>query len=499
MSIRLAALITAVLLSTRPLPAEAQPRALGLGESIALAVRGNPALAAVAVNVRIAEAASEQARGLDDFVLDAGGSWREDRTQLVAGSPNQEPAVDQVAASLGLTKPLPTGGKLGLHLEGNYRRIQHATGLLESMMPLERSTSVEYQPTLQLSLAHPLLRGFGVGVARADRRRARAQIDLATAQREGAAAALLRDVVATYWDLAYATRELAIRRASAASAREQLRQVVATIGVGKLPRSASAEVEVAIALRDDSVLSAEQALTDRALEFARLCGLPIKVGGPMVVAAEAPAAAARVPDGSATLQEALARNPQLLAVRAQGRAAAVEIDVTENGMLPQLDLAVAGGPVANAADASEAYSQLKGLRNFTVRADLVFQQALGRHAARGARNAARETLRKVRLTEDDIAAQVAESVAHGMAAVEAAHRRSQVLARSIDAASVDLQAEKARFEVGRSTNFDVLRRQDSVAAVQLVLLRAQVDHLKALAAVEAATGEILSRNGVVVR
>jgi outer membrane protein TolC len=499
MPIRLASLVIGVLLLAPALRADARPRAVALGEAIAMAVRGNPGLAAVAADVRIAEAVSEQARGLDDFVLDASASWRENRSELVAGSPVQQPVSDQASAALSLTRPLPTGGKLGLHLLGSYSRTQFATGLLESMMPLARSTAEEYAPALQLSLAHPLLRGFGVGVARADRRRARAQIDLATAQREGAAAALVRDVVATYWDLAYATRELEIRRASAASAREQLRQVLATIAVGKLPRSASAEIEVAIALRDDSVLSAELALIDRALEFGRLCGLPIEAGGPMLVASDAPAGSARIPEGSATLEEALAHNPQLQAVRAQGRAAAIEIDVTENGLLPQLDVAVAGGPVANAADASTAYSQLTGLRNYTVRADLVFQQPLGRHAARGARNAARETLRKVRLTEDAIAAQVAQAVAHGMAAVEAAHRRAEVLARSIEAAALDLQAEKARFEVGRSTNFDVLRRQDSVAAVQLVLLRAQVDHLKALAGVEAATGEILSRNGVVLR
>jgi outer membrane protein TolC len=173
--------------------------------------------------------------------------------------------------------------------------------------------------------------------------------------------------------------------------------------------------------------------------------------------------------------------------------------VTQNGLLPQLDVAVSGGPVGTGPDAPAAYDKLTGLQSFTVRADLVFQTPLGRHAARGARNAARETVRKVRLTEDAIASQVAESVAHAMAAADTAHRRAEVLARSTEAAALDLESEKARFEVGRGSNFDVLRRQDAVAAVQLILLRAQVDHLKALADVEAASGEILTHNGVVLR
>src|SRR2546421_5145873 len=116
-------------------------------------------------------------------------------------------------------------------------------------------------------------------------------------------------------------------------------------------------MEVAIALRDDAVLSAEQTLTDRALGLARLCGLPVEVGGPMAVAADKPGNGTRVPDGRTVLEEAPARNPQLLAVRAQGRAAAVEVDVTENGLLPQLDLAVSGGPVGTGSEASAAYDK----------------------------------------------------------------------------------------------------------------------------------------------
>jgi outer membrane protein TolC len=476
----------------------AEPRSLALAEAVAQAVRGNPALAAAGADVGIARAAVLAARGLDDFVLDAGVSYRHNRRELVAGTPVQTPALDGVSASVALTRPFASGGRIGLRLLGDYSLTRFTTQL--DPMTVARSTSEEYAPSLQLTFFHPLLRGLGPRVARADQRRAREQNDLAAAQRQGVAAGLIRDVVSSYWDLAYATQELAIRRAAAASARDQLRQVQANIAVGKQPRSASAEIEVAIALRDDAVLQAEQVLSDRAVDLARLCGLPIVPGGgPMVRAADTPAPAAERPDGPSTLAVALAHNPQLQAVRAQGRAAAIEIDVTENGLLPQLDLAAAAGPVGNGHDLSTAYQQLKGLQSYTITAGLVFQEALPRHAARGAREAASEALRKVKLTESDIAGQVAAAVARGIAAVDTAGRRAEVLSRSTEAAALDLAAEKARFEVGRSTNFDVLRRQDSLAAVQLVLLRAKVDHLKALADVEAATGEILGRHDVVLR
>jgi outer membrane protein TolC len=219
----------------------------------------------------------------------------------------------------------------------------------------------------------------------------------------------------------------------------------------------------------------------------------------MVVAADEPDSSAVLPDGPSTLQAALAQNPQLDAVRAQLRAASIEIDVTENALLPQLDFSFTGGPMGNASTVTSAYSQMTGLGGYTVRADAVFQQPLGSHAARGARAAAREKLLKAHLDEVNIVAQVSTAVAHEMAASKIAHQQVEVLAHSIDAAEMDLEAEKARFEAGRSTSFDVLRRQDSLAAVQLVLLRAQVDYLKALANVEAATGEIAGRYGIVLR
>jgi outer membrane protein len=488
--LRLLSLLSLLTIASR---AGAQPaRPLSVKEAIALAVRQNPALAAAGAEVGIAEAGILAVRGLDDFVLEANAAWNELRRQPVAGTPVQQRAFDEAIGALSLIKPLPTGGRVGLHLVGGYNVTRFETDLGAGV--IGRSTAAAYAPSLQLSFQHPLLRGLGVDVARADRRRARTQRDVAGAQREGLAAALLREVVAAYWDLAFATRELAIRRAAAGSAREQLARVEANIAVGKQPRSASAEIEVAIALRDEAVLLAEEAVTDRALELGRLCGLPPGTG---VTASDTPTPPAQKPEG--TLEAALDHNPQLVAARAQGQAALIEVDVTENGLLPQLDFAVAGGPVGNARNAGGAYEQLTGGKSYTVAAALSFSLPLGRHAAKGARDAAREGVRKARLTEADIAAQVAAAVARGLAEVDTARRRAQVLAPSTEAAALDLEAEKARFDVGRATNFDVLRRQDTLAEVQLVLLRAQVDHLKGLARLDALTGDILDHNGITLR
>ena len=491
---RLLLLLVLLLFAER---AAAQERMLSLREAVALAVQRNPALAAAGVEVKLAEAGILGARGLDDFVLQGSVNGRDTRREAVAGVPVQERAFDEVSSSLSLSRPLATGGRLGLQLQAGYSRSRSESDLADGMA--ERSVSQAHTPSVELSLEQPLLRGFGVGVARAERRRTRSQRAVAAAQREALAASLIRDVVSGYWELAYSLEELAIRRASAAAAREQLLRVQANIRVGKLPESASAEIEVAIALRDDAVLSAEQAVTDRSLALGLSCGLPVSQ---RLVTADALPGAGRLPaaasETQAILETALAQNPQLQALKEQRRGAAIELDVSENGLLPQLDLTLTGGPVGNAGAASAAYEQLTGFRSYTLTAGLAFALPLGRHAARGAQDAAREQLSKARLGETEISAQIAAAVLRGNARRETARRRVEVLGPSARAAALDLEAEKARFEVGRASNFDVLRRQDQLATVQLLLLRARVDGLDALAALDALTGEILERNAVVL-
>lgn len=472
-----------------------------LREAVLRAVRNSPALAQSGAAVDVAHGQLEATRGLDDLLLDASLSWLELRRPLVAGSPVQQPAFDDVLAAISLTQPLPTGGRLGLRLGTEYSRTEYATALGMSgamSMDLARSISIAVAPSLQVFLQHPLLRGFGWRTARALRRRAEVRWDAARLSRAAAVATQLRDIASTYWDLYYAAQELRIRRAAADSAREQLRRVNAQIEVGKQPPSAAAEVEVTIALREESTLLAEQSLVERSIELERLLGQPASAER-WLEAADAPLLERAPPEPGEALRETLLRSPQLALARTQGRAAQIEVEVTANGLLPQLDFNLSGGTVGNAAEAGVAFAQLGQPGSYSVTAGLTFQLPLQNRAARGARAAALQGLRMARLDEAEVRNQLAAGVARLCALARFAGQRADVLARSTDAAALDLAAERARFEVGRASNFDVLRRQEEVALVQLGQARARVEQAKALAALAALSGRILDQFGVDVR
>jgi outer membrane protein TolC len=139
------------------------------------------------------------------------------------------------------------------------------------------------------------------------------------------------------------------------------------------------------------------------------------------------------------------------------------------------------------------------LGGYTVQAGLTFSFPIERNAANGQYAAARESVRKARLSADAITIQVAAGVTRATYAISLAEKRVGVLARATDLAALDLEAERARFQVGRSSNFDVLRRQDELARAQLQQARAKADYLKGEALLDSLTAEILPRFGVELR
>jgi len=461
-----------------------------------LAAQRNPTLAATALDVSIANADVTAARGADDTIWDAAAGYQRSRRVVVPDTPIQLPRTDAFILSTSLTQPLPSGGQVGLRLSTQWARNQYWTDFGGGP---DVSTANSIAPSVELFASHPLLRGAGVSVARVQRRRARAAHDLAVLSREIVASALVRDVVTSYWETLFARGDLEIRRALTESARQQLLAVQAGISVEKLPSSAAAEVEVAVAVREDNAIAAEAALRAQSFELARLVGLDLDESTPPIDVSDTPDTSLNLEAFDTTLAAAMDHNLELAAIRSKGHAAAIAVDIAKNDALPTLDLAVQGGTSGDSDATSTALGQLSHARSYDLTFGLVFREPLGRHTAQGALGAAEASSSKLKLNEVDLAAQVRSAVLRQRAILDAARHRIVVLANTVETATLDLEAERARFMVGRANNFDVLRRQDELAEAQSRSLRARVDALRAAAELEALTGDILGHYGVALR
>jgi outer membrane protein TolC len=479
-------------------------RRIGLREALKLAVRQNPTLANETIDVAIAEAQIRQTYGLEDWLVAAGATWVSQRANVVEGKQFQTPAVDSLNLTASVARPLIDGGKLGLTATNGWTKADNRLEIQPTDMfgnpvgdPVVTSGSnTEYNPKLQLTFNQPLLAGFGEVSYGAARARARANRTVQEMEREGTASNVVRDVVQAYWELAYAAQEVEIRKASLALAREQLRITQAGIDVGKLAKTESLAIEQAIASREQELLLAEQNRSERAIEVRRLIGMEIGPGEIELNAVDRLDTAAIEPDLDKTLKAAMDNNPQLRTVRAQGKAAVVEVEVTENGLLPQLNFDAAAGPQGNSDTFGDAVSKMAKFDAYEVRATLNFSMALGNDAARGAHDVARGNVRKAKLSEADISSQIAAQVVRAVNLVKFAKKRMEVAAKATRLAAQNVDLEKARWEVGRTTNFEVLKRQDELAQSQLAEARARADYLKSVSVLDSLTGDILPRYGI---
>jgi outer membrane protein TolC len=284
----------------------------------------------------------------------------------------------------------------------------------------------------------------------------------------------------TYWELALAEQELQVWRRSLTEAQALSAAIQAAISVGKQPQSASAEVEVAVASRTEAVLTAQQALQLRSHQLGLLLGSTPQGGLLSTSSALQPPSASLVASDEPGLLSSLNRHPELRLARHLTAAVDVDIEASENAVLPTLDLALSAGLAASnpqSLDPRSAFGQVS----------LRLSHPFPSREARGALEVARLRARRGALLEEQTAQALHTARRRALDSLDIANRRAEVSKRGAAAATLDLQAERARFLAGRGSNFDVLRRQDELARAELAVLRAQADQRRAQVDLEALT------------
>src|SRR5436190_4703158 len=312
----------------QPVPPREPPpppsQSMSLGQVLEHAVRHSPTLAAARIDIDIAEASVLEATGIEDWLITATGSYFRKRSEAPAGSIIGTDATDTASGSLAVGKLLPTGGNLSVKAQADHSKSLFAFG--GGMESIENSTSVI------ATLNQPLLRNFGPTTTYANETRAEVARDAARLQRDAAARTMMRDLVAAYWELAYAFADLEIRRSSVTLARERRRLTDAAARGGATAPTEVLAVDQVIAGREEEVVAAEQTVLQRSLELRRLAGLEITPSD-LELGVTAPLEVEpKPPELQDVVKAAFETSPEIAALEAQGRGARLEVEVSENGL-----------------------------------------------------------------------------------------------------------------------------------------------------------------------
>ena len=477
-----------------------EAKATSLAELLQTAIRQTPALSQARIDVDVAEAQIQQTWARNDYQVK--GQLRVQR-QVQVG----QGELTVVAGQVDLTRSFSTGGSIGIHIDDSYNNISNSP-----FGPLTDGT--QWVNNVLLTLSQPLLRSRGSMVFDANEAKATLQRDVNVLARRLAAIQAVQNVVSAYWDLVLAERQVGITQASLDLARERLR--VTTIGTdgGKTARSEIPAVLQIIATREEDVLNGELGVLNNSIALRRAAGMTNGAGDLGLRIPTDLDARDQALDLAGLTQRAYDASPELAELAKQDASATIDIEVTENGLLPQLDAALQIGPtgsspnndqIAGAAGKpfptgtfGQSLKDLGEFNNLTVIGTLTFSQSIGRNDIYGKEKQFREQRRKLVVNAFDIRAQLALTMARSVAQIELAKRRVTLSQQAIDLANQNIKIETDRFNLGRSTNFDVLNRLEDLRQAELRKAQALVDWHKGEVVVQALTGDILPMYGITV-
>ena len=492
---------------------------IALSDALKQAFEANVDLANNAIDVAISETQVMAAIGAYDVFVLAGLNASQIRSPQRGSAFAFNTGSKGWGGNAGLRRKLETGGTVTFNVSANRSITQQPISIFNAAAGVFSLNG--YNVTTNLQITHPLLKGAGLRVNRADIDRAKIAVSQQEAARMVTAQNVVRDVILSYWEVLYAQRDLQNKRRSAQIAAEQLKRTQAEIAAGRRSPLDGRSLEQTLALREADILLAENVLLERSLNLRNLLGQDIVDRDVLGVqaASDPQLLQPRPVDVKDEIRRAIDANPQVRQLQLALASRRIDELVAANQRLPQLDVTAAFVPRgvsndravnANSGDPGSRGSWSEAFRNY-FNDDIRDKGLLADYQLTGQLNLTwdvqnrapkanhQRTLLELKKAENSLKVnqrQISTAVVRAANQMRSAGKRMEVTQFSVDLAKENLEAERARYAVGRSTSYEVLFRMDELALAESNALRAQIDYLLALTELQTLTGELLPAYGI---
>ena len=468
-------------------------RSLTLQEAIERALEVNLNVQSAQLDPAIQAYALDVAQAA--FTLTLGGtvgynnSTNQSVSQLDGGN---QINTERFTANGNLSQPLPWyGGELALSF--NNSRIA-TDNIFATRNP-------SYNSLVSLSFNQPLLAGLKIDPQRAAVRSQEIQAQITDLEVRARIENVVADVREAYWNLRASIEQIEIQRRSRDQAEALVEQnrVRAQLGTGTRYDVVQAEAQLAAA--EQALLGAEIQWRNQELAFKEL--LLSGAGDPLlmetIIPTELPLLVEPDVDLETAIENALAIRTDLQAERERQRITEVNLSVTENSRLPDLNLTASyalqgvGGDLfarsglGGAPELVAPGGYIDGLASIvaldvpTWNISLNGSYPLGLNPNRANAERARLELRQQQLSLRAQELSVVTQVTGAGLAVDNIFLQYEAAQRSREAAEENAAAEQVRFNVGAATNFELVTAQNQVTEARLSELQSLIAHLNAVA------------------
>lgn len=521
---------------------------LTLNEAIRRALENNNEIEVAKNDVKIAEQSLRSLLGFYDPVFTVNPEYSNNvqpQTSTLGGADlSGVTRSNSFRADSTFIQPIKHGG-------GNVRVF------FNNLRNKTSSTFSQLNPTyltnLGLSFTQPLLRDRKVDFSRQQIRIQRKRVAQSDADFRRTTIEIIAQVQTAYWNLVFALRDQQNRLANLNLSKENLRQIEAKIQAGASAPLARAEIATELANRESDLLLASQqvSIAENVLKRLLLRESDSPDWSLQYVPTDQPVYSDDPVDLNSVLEDAITNRPELSRLKLQREINEIDIEFYRNQIRPQLDLTtsytmiglsgaavgstadrifplVSGNPLTNAdafllqqiqnltptpiiipdvTSSSSIPPQFVGgygkslqnllrndTRSFTVGVTLSFPLRNTTANANLAR-AEFETSRLEAQTRSQEQLIIVE-VRNAVQAVETSRLRVLTARRARENAEIQLDGERKLFEVGRSTNFLIFQRENTLTNARNAEIRAETDYNKALSDLQKATSTTLLSNNI---
>ncbi len=417
---------------------------------------------------------------------------RQSTSQLDGGA---RTSTERLTFNTSLSQTVPWyGGRLSADFNNSRTETNNAFATLNP----------SYNSTLSVNYTQPLLAGLRTDNQRAALQTQEIQGQIAGIQLDAQVANIIDQVRIRYWNLRATIEQIEIQRRAVEQARELLAQNELRVQLGSMAQIEVVQAQSQVAAAEQALLNAEVQWrnAELGLKSLLLSGADDSLLTQTINPTELPTLREQAVDIQAALEVALRERTDLRQQRQQLEVSAIELDVTDNRRLPDLNLTASyslAGVGGNRFDRSglggeavliQQGGYVDGLNDIaqfdtpTWSVSMNFSYPIGLRGEKASAERARLQYEQSQLAIRAQELAVVTEVTEAGLAVTDTQLQLEAASRSRELAEENALATVTRFNAGVATNFEVGEANDDLTAARLSELRALINHINAIAEFE---------------
>ena len=458
---------------------------LSLDNAISSALSQNIALKVEKIGPELARTVVEKERAKFDTSVSAdfSGSERIGKTIFQQGNMGEN-VTNRTDAGIVFEKLSTTGTRSALDVTFGRSRSARSDNL--------------FSTRLGITLTHPLRRGGGRDVNLVSFKKAGLDLEWSEYELKGFILNFVAQVEKQYWEYYLSLRQLEIVRESLQLAKQQRDETRKRIEAGSIAESEEAAADAEVALRAEDLINAESAAVEMAISLLRSVNpdsdnfwktRPELLDEPVLTRPE-----------RLSLEEHIAvaveMRPELQQTRLLLSRDELDIVASRNGMLPKLDFFMNLGKTGYSTSFSGSNPRPGEEGSYDISAGFTYDLTRGRRAARADLARAKASAGMRREALNNLEQLVKEDVIKAYLEVERTLQQLTATAATSQKQLEKLRVEEVKFNVGKTTAFQVAQAQRDLTAARIAEARAAVGYTASIIDLLRADGSLLERNGI---